>query len=250
MEDCDVSQDAFLGGRLKIWQPKQGYRAGSDAVLLASAVRAAPGQTVLELGCGVGVASLCLGARVGPLALTGIELQPDYATLARRNAASNNIEMTVVEADIAALPADLRQQSFHHVLANPPYFEAERQSEPRDQGKSVAHIGKPGSIAAWVEIGVKRLAPKGLISLIHLSESLPDVLGALSQGCGEIEVHPIASRARRPAGRVITIARKGANAPMVLHPPKIMHKFDEHQSDVGDFSDWASAIMRDAQPFG
>lgn len=63
--DSDLhSHDQFLGGRLMVAQPKTGYRAGVDPVLLAASVPAVRGESVLELGCGVGVASLCLAARV------------------------------------------------------------------------------------------------------------------------------------------------------------------------------------------
>ena len=62
-EDDALSCDAFLGGRLRIWQPRAGYRAGIDPVMLAAAVPARPRQSVLELGCGAGTASLCLAAQ-------------------------------------------------------------------------------------------------------------------------------------------------------------------------------------------
>ena len=58
----ELTDDGFLGQRLHILQPRQGYRAATDPVLLAAAVPAQSGQSVLELGCGAGVASLCLGA--------------------------------------------------------------------------------------------------------------------------------------------------------------------------------------------
>jgi Predicted O-methyltransferase len=48
--DSDLTHDAFLGGRLHLWQPRQGYRAGVDAVLLAASVQARPGQRVLDRG--------------------------------------------------------------------------------------------------------------------------------------------------------------------------------------------------------
>jgi len=214
MDASLLSSDAFLGGQLQIWQPKEGYRAGTDPVFLAASVRPSEGQSVLELGCGVGVASLCLGRRISGLRLTGIEVQPNYAHLARRNAAENGIDMEVIEADLGDLPLAVRQRSFDHVIANPPYFETKRLTPPQDAGKEIAHIANPGSIANWVEIGVKRLAPKGVISLVHLTESLPEVLRVIARKCGEIEIFPISSRDNRP----------------------------------DDYSEWASGILRHGMP--
>ncbi|MEL6264223.1 MAG: methyltransferase, partial [Pseudomonadota bacterium] len=59
-----MTHDRLLGGRVGLTQPRQGYRAATDPVLLAAAVPAAAGETVLELGIGAGAAVLCLAARV------------------------------------------------------------------------------------------------------------------------------------------------------------------------------------------
>src|SRR6056297_2259973 len=67
------TRDALLGGRVWLRQPARGYRAGVDAVFLAAACPARPGARVLDLGCGVGAAALCLAARVPDLAITGVE---------------------------------------------------------------------------------------------------------------------------------------------------------------------------------
>ena len=117
MSDTALTHDAFLGGKLHLWQPAKGYRAGVDPVLLAASVPAKAGQSVLDLGCGVGAAALCLGARVAGLEVLGVERQSQYAALARRNG------LDTVEADLNALPQDLRQKQFDHVIANPPYFD-------------------------------------------------------------------------------------------------------------------------------
>ena len=93
--DDALTDDKFLMGRLRLLQPAQGYRAATDPVLLAAACPASAGQSVLDLGCGAGAAALCLAARVPGLALAGLELQPGYADLARRNAARNGIAMQV-----------------------------------------------------------------------------------------------------------------------------------------------------------
>ena len=121
--DTDLTRDAFQGGLLYLYQPRHGYRAGVDPVLLAAATEAKSGDRVLELGCGAGAASLCLARRVEGLSLTGVELQPAYAALAARNAKANDLSLTVINADLRALPMDLRQQQFDHVIANPSYFD-------------------------------------------------------------------------------------------------------------------------------
>ncbi len=108
--DSDLTRDAFLGGLVQAWQPRLGYRAATDPVFLAASVPARAGERVLELGCGVGVAALCLQARVPGLHLTGVELQAAYADLARRNAQANGAVMDVVQADLTGLPPDLRAQ--------------------------------------------------------------------------------------------------------------------------------------------
>ena len=100
--DDDLTRNAFLGGRVHLWQPVRGYRAGIDPVCLAAAVPARATQCVLDLGCGAGAATLCLGARVAGLDLTGVEMQPAYADLARRNATGNGQAMTVICAPTAS----------------------------------------------------------------------------------------------------------------------------------------------------
>ena len=102
-----LSRDAFLCGRLQLWQPIKGYRAATDPVLLAAACPAKSGQSVLDLGCGAGAAALCLAHRVPGLTLYGLELQEDYAALARRNAAENGIPFHVETGNLATIPAPL-----------------------------------------------------------------------------------------------------------------------------------------------
>ena len=59
---ASLTEDGFLGGRLRILQPDKGYRAGIDSVFLAASVPCGPGETALEAGIGTGVAALCLAA--------------------------------------------------------------------------------------------------------------------------------------------------------------------------------------------
>ena len=225
MSDDDLTCDAFLGGLLHLWQPRTGYRAGVDPVLLAASIPAVSGQTVLELGCGVGAAVLCLGARVPGLVLAGVEREPGYAALAERNGAG---VLEVVTADICDLPLTLRQRQFDHVLANPPYWRRAASVSARNPAREAA-LGEQTPLALWITTAAKRLVPKGQLHVIHRAERLPDLLAALPADMGSVEVLPIAARQGRAAERVILRARKSGRADFRLHAPLILHRGDAHE---------------------
>ncbi|MGH7185899.1 MAG: methyltransferase, partial [Pseudomonadota bacterium] len=84
-----TSTDDFLGGRIAVIQPRRGHRAGSDAVFLAASVPARSGERVLDVGAGVGVAGLCLLARVPGVEVTAVEIEFGLCALAAKNAARN-----------------------------------------------------------------------------------------------------------------------------------------------------------------
>lgn len=240
----DLSQDGFLGGRLLVAQPKAGYRAAMDPVLLAAACPARAGQSVLELGCGAGVASLCLGWRVPGLRLSGLELQPAYAALARENATRNGLELEVHEGDLSAPPAVLRAQSFDHVIANPPYFAPGDGTCAADSGRERARR-EATPLALWVGQALRRLRQGGQITLIQQADRLADVLGALAGGAGSTLVLPIAPRQGRPAGRIIVQACKGGRGTLTLLAPLVLHAAPNHQRDGEDLTAEARAILRD-----
>ena len=241
-QDSDsLTHDAFLGGRLHLWQPAQGYRAGVDAVLLAASVPARAGERVLELGCGVGAAILCLGARVPGLHLTGVEREPAFADLARRNGGT---ALTVVTADLTDMPLKVRQQQFDHVIANPPYYDRSASVRSADPQREAAH-GAHTPLAEWVRTAGKRLAPKGQAHFIHMTERLPDILAALPGDLGSVELLPLAARAGRAPDRMILRARKNGRGAFRLHAPLVLHEGDSHAGDGDDYVPLIRAVLRD-----
>ncbi len=240
----ETTLDGFLDGRLQIRQPKLGYRAATDPVFLAAAVDAKPGQSVLELGCGVGVASLCLGWRVPELQMTGLELQPDYTELARQNAAHNDIELAVFDGDLCNLPNALREMSFDHVFFNPPYFNAGSLPGPASSGKKTAHV-EQAPLSDWISCGLKRLKPGGRLTIIHLAKRLPDLSAGLLGKTGDISILPLAPRIGQAAKRVIVSARKGSKGAGNLLPSFHIHQGDKHVDDADSYTDQARAVLRD-----
>ena len=237
-----LSDDNFLCGRLRLLQPVQGYRAATDPVLLAAACPAEPGQSVLDLGCGAGAAALCLGARVPGLALAGLELQPAYADLARRNAERNGIPVEVHEGDLARIPKPLRRD-FDHVIANPPYYPAGGSPSPLAIRARAMQVETP--LSDWVAAAARRLRPGGWLTLICGADGLPEVLAALAPKLGSAAVLPLAAREGRPALRALLRARKGGRAPFRLLAPFVIHQGAKHDGDRESYTPQANAVLRD-----
>lgn len=244
----ETTKDAFLSGRLTLEQPAKGYRAGVDPVLLAAAAKARAGQSVLELGCGVGAAMFCLAARVPDLTLTGVELQAPYADLCRANATANGFDAAIHTADLQDLPLDLREQSFDHVIANPPYFHQARHRLNLDAGRDIAFRG-PTPLADWLSVAFKRLKPKGWLTLIQRADRLPDVLKGLDDRFGAITVVPIVGRTGRDADRFILRTRKHGMTPFVLKSPVALHTGPDHIADGDDYAPDIAAVLRNGAAF-
>ena len=238
----DLTHDAFLCGKLHLWQPKQGYRAATDAVLLAAACPAKAGESVLDLGCGVGAASLCLASRVAGLVQSGLELQEDYAALARQNAAENGVALNVVMGDLTAMPAALRV-GFDHVIANPPWYPRGGSPSPILGRDTALRAELP--LAEWVAAASKRLEPGGWLTMIFGTDGLPEVLACLGPRLGSAVVLPLAAREGRPALRVILRARKGGRAAFRLLAPLVTHQGAAHDGDRESYTPRANAVLRD-----
>ena len=241
--DDQISTDDFLGGQLRICQPKLGYRAGIDPVLLAASVPAQAGESVLELGCGAGTALFCLGRRVPGLILAGVEVQPDYADLARKNAALNELRAEIATADLNRMPDCLTQRQFSHVIANPPYFDRNASTPARDAGREAA-LGEALPLSTWVAVAARRAAPRGYVTFIHRAERLPDLLTEFSRQLGSLEVLPLIPRPGRAARLVLIRGRKGGRADFRLHDGWILHQGSAHLGDRENYTDATACVLR------
>jgi tRNA1(Val) A37 N6-methylase TrmN6 len=230
-----VSEDAFLGGALRVLQPVGGYRAGIDAVLLAAAapVNAAAAERVLDLGAGVGVVGLCIAARVSETRITLLEFEPRLAGIARENVARNGLEhrVEVISADIVA-PArthaelGLHPGTFTHVVANPPFHVHGRGRLAPDPLKAGAHSMPTGGLERWVQVMARLAGSGGSATLIHRAAALRELLASLEGRFGALKVLPIYPRAGAPAVRVLVQGCKGSRAPLSLRPGLILHGHD------------------------
>ncbi len=221
----DVTDDAVLGGRLRLLQPRRGHRFGHDAILLAAATPALAGEHAVEFGAGVGAAGLALAVRCADVRVTLIEIDARLAGLATDNAARNGLgdRVRAVSLDVAAsaeafAQAGLPLQCADRVLMNPPFHDAHRAQASPDAARRIAHLADDGLLARWASAAHRLLRPDGMLTLIYRADALAQVLRALDDGFGALDVLPVHPRPGAPAIRVLVRAVKGSRAPLVLRP--------------------------------
>ena len=245
--DDAPTDDAFLGGALHILQPAAGYRAGLDAVMLAAAVTV-EGARSARPRCRRrrrhGGAVPRVAHRLGRITL--FEREPALAHLARENAQRNCLaeRVSVIEGDIG-LSADtakalgLEPECFDHVIANPPFHDADGGTPSTNTLKACAHAMPDDGLEYWARFMARMVVPGGAVTVIHKAEALPRLLAAFDGRFGALQILPLRPRTSTPAHRVILAGRKGSRAPLRLLPGFVLHGDDEA------FTPQAQAILRE-----
>ncbi len=229
-----LTEDALLGGRVRLLQSRLGYRVAVDAVLLAAAIRPGPGERVLDLGTGVGAVALCIAKRVPDCTILGIELQPALAQLAQRNAARNGFAdrvRTIVHDIAEPLPGELGL--FDQVATNPPYMAAAAADPPPDRSKALATVESSADLRRWLEVATGALKPGGTLTLVHRADRLEEIAAHLVR----LKWGALTLKRLPPAPRVLVRARRGSpsvgeSPPLTLHNPE------------GGYTGAAEAILR------
>jgi len=245
-----LTEDGFLGGRLRILQPEKGFRAGIDSVFLAAAVPCQPGEAVFEAGIGPGVAALCLLARNPEVTVTGIEVAARYAMICEENARRNGMQdrLRVLHADVrealrrdqVGMPAP---GSFAHAMVNPPFFDEGKSTPSPHLLKSQAHAFGPDDLDLWAKLLHAMLRPRGSVTAVHRAETLGPLLDSMQNRFGDIRIAPLFPRRGAAASRILVQGIKGSRAPLQILPGLVLN------GDGNDFTPEADAVLRSGAAF-
>lgn len=235
------TSDYLLDKKIKIFQPADGYRASSDAVLLAAFVSKFGGGKILDVGSGTGAVSLCLAKRFSKMSpeIRGLELQPELAELSNLSAKENGFEnLTYQNADIrlGTKENNLTPCSFDVVASNPPYSECDMPSPNKSKATAHNHIGF--DLEHWLNFCLKMAKPYGWIYLINRAEALPKINYIMHNKAGNMKILPIYSKKGQTAKRVLISVQKDSKSPCQILPPFIVHSAD------GSYSENAQKILR------
>lgn len=248
--------DAFHRGGFHILQPRgSGHRSGMDAMLLASLVAHEGAFRLADLGAGAGAAGMAVASRLPDVRITLVERSPVMAEFARRSIGlAQNQHMAgrveIVEADVTArgklrVEAGLTDDTFHHVIMNPPFNDASDRRTPDDL-RADAHAMTEGLFEDWIRTAGAIAVPGGQLSLIARPESVADIIAACGRRFGGIEITPIYPRAGMNAVRILVTAIKGSRARLSLRAPLLIHDGEGHafSQPVDDLNNGRTAWSR------
>jgi tRNA1(Val) A37 N6-methylase TrmN6 len=241
--------DAFHRGAFHVVQPKgRGHRSGMDAMLLAALVADERAIRVADLGAGAGAAGMAVASRLDQAEVVLFERSSDMAEFARKslvlpeNARFAN-RVSVIDADVTLTgkernEAGLVDDSFHHVIMNPPFNDASDRLTP-DALKAEAHAMTDGLFEKWIRTAGAIMIPGGQLSLIARPESIGEIISACGRRFGGIEITPIHPREGENAVRILVTGIKGSRARLALRAPLTMHgegthKFSEFVDDLNN----------------
>lgn len=245
-QGVEVIETTLLNGQVKLLQPKHGFHASLDTVFLSAAATPKMHDKVLDIGCGVGSAGLCVALRNKNITLTGIDIQGELIDIALQNATLNGMAERCRFFEGSVLTDKAVEDNFFDIaIMNPPYHEAGTHTASPQRIKAMSH-GEEASGATltdWVKYAHRKLKQGGTLALIHRADRLDDVIVALAarRWFGSLRVLPLCAHEGENAHRIIVVARKERYKPIIL-----MNNFIIHIKKTGYTSD-AKKILEDGE---
>ncbi len=233
----DLTEKPLLGNRLQLLQPKKGYRSAIEPIILAASCEAEKGQKILDVGCGVGTAALCLAVRLKKLKLSivGIDCQDELIQIAQKNIKLNKLEdkISFLQGDIIKLlPEQLPRGEFHHVITNPPFYTNKEADPSPYKNKHVGHIETTATLKDWIYHCKKFLRSQGTLTVVYTANRFSELIAELvGHNLGAIEIIPLWPRKNVAAKRVLVRARKCRTLSTTLCPGLILHE-DKGYTDI------------------
>lgn len=230
--EAEITRDTLLRGRVKLLQPKHGFRSSLDPVLLASFI-APPFGRFLDIGCASGALSFLLLARDEAATGVGVEIQPRLAALAQQGSLENRFDhrFEVVTADVRD-HADLAGAGFDLVATNPPFRPVGTGVLPPLSERALAHHEVSLSLGQWLDVAALALSDRGRLATVFPFDRWEELQTALAaRRLCVARSRAVVSRSGEAPLRILVEARRACDNP-VVEPPLVVHEQLGYSADV------------------
>ena len=237
-----MTYDAMWAGGPVFIRDVSSFRPGTDAVFLS--VFAAGGRvpkaggrvtTACDLGCGAGVVAILMASAAASLAVDGVELQPEWAALARENVRLNGLvdRISILEGDLRRHREFLKAGAYDLVVSNPPYYAAGSGKSAPLSSRATAREERESTLLDVVLAARYLTRWGGRFALVHKPERLAEVLCALSQnGLEPKRLRFVQNKSSDAPSLVLIESRRGAKPSLVVEPPLILA--DDHGGESAE----------------
>lgn len=239
---ADTTIDDFLGGAIRLIQPRDGYRVSMDTVMLAATIPARAGETVLEGGVGSAGAALCLARRLPGVKVHGIDIQKSMIELARQNITCNDLSDFVSVSHQCVTDLSGPEATYDHVMVNPPYLAEGKAIRPPEHNKGLAHMDSVATLKDWIKFCIYRVKNRGTVSIVYRADRMDELIAHLYRRVGDLKILPLWPRIGTPAKRVLIQGRKGVRGTAKMLPGLALH------GEVDRYTAEAHRILWDGEP--
>lgn len=231
-----------MNGEMELWDGGPRFlqaehaKIGTDSILLADFVRVSGKKKGLDLGCASGILALLLLALLDGIAMTGLEILPEAAALAKENMArsgfSDRSEMRC--GDLRRVKEMFPTGAFDFIVTNPPYFAcgsgklAPQTQRAQARGEVTATLADVLNACAYL------LPTGGKLFLCYRPERLSELLCTMS-ACG-IEpkrLRMAAQNARQAPGLVLVEGCRGGRVGLTVEPMLLLR--DESGAESAEY---------------
>ena len=221
--------DDLQRGGLRIIQRENGFRFGTDAVLLADFAAAKRGERVCDMGTGTGVLPLLLSTRAEGTTFDAFEVQPDVADMARRSVALNGLEerIRVHCADCREAGAVIGHETVQLVVTNPPYTAQGAGLVSPETTRALSRSDSDCPLADWMAACARVLQNGGRLCAVFPAPRLLELCDAMRGARVEPKrVRLIVSRPESAPKLALVEGKKRGRPGLHLLPMLITHTAD------------------------
>lgn len=229
----ETIEDLQCGG-LKLIQSKDGFRFGTDAVLLAHFSKNIKAKKALDLCTGNGIVPILLSNKTNIEKLCGLEIQEEAAEFAKRSVLLNGLDdrIEITCGDLRESLKFYQKRSFDMITCNPPYMKAGAAIQNCIDSKTVARHEICCTLEDVIATAEQLLKLNGHFFMVHRPTRLAEVIFCMKKH----KIEPKRLRLVYPdgTGEPILFLIEGlifGNEEMRIMPPLFLKDENGNESD-------------------